>query len=216
MELLEIKNKNMDYNYNRYRINRRRSEETLLQNYLLLLSNDENYNLGLGGSSENSDPSPPSILTDNLIMKLEASNYTTGLWNDESGNNNNATINGATWSSSDGGIFDFDGINDNISVSHTSDLSLSTTTQKTVQVWVKFDSLPAVSQQIPVFGKLSSSFGFDGYWGGLFSNTGVVRCTTNGTSLQKVSDSTLTININTWYLFTFISQITSTSNTTKV
>jgi hypothetical protein len=40
---------------------------------------------------------------------------------------------------------------------------------------------------------------------------------TNGTGVQKVTDSTTNpISINTWYLYTFISQITSTANTTKV
>jgi hypothetical protein len=156
------------------------------------------------------------LVTDNLFMKLDASNYTSGTWSDETGNGNNATINGATWSSTDGGIFDLDGSNDTISVPHVSDLSLTTTGQKTVQVWVKFDTLPALNTQIPVFGKLSSASGFDGYWGGLFSNGGVVRCVTNGTAVQRISTSTSTITTNTWYLFTFISQITSTSNTTKV
>ncbi len=156
------------------------------------------------------------IITDGLIMKLDATNYSSGTWIDESGNNNNATINGSTWLSTDGGVFELDGINDTISISHNLNLSLSTTTQRTIQVWVNFDSLPSLNQQVPVFGKLSSSFGFDGYWGGLFSNSGIVRCVTNGTSVQKISDSTLTISINTWYLMTFISRITSTSNTTKV
>jgi hypothetical protein len=157
-----------------------------------------------------------SIVTSNLIMELDASNYTSGTWSDESGNGNNATINGATWSSTDGGLFDLDGVNDTISIAHSSSLSLSTTVQKTIQVWVKFDSLGGSGQQIPVFGKLSSSFGFDGYWGGLFSNSGVIRCVTNGTGTQKISDSTLTVSTDTWYLMTFISQITGTSNTTKV
>jgi hypothetical protein len=162
------------------------------------------------------DGTSTGIVTDNLFMELDASNYTSGSWSDETGNGNNATINGATWLSDDGGIFDFDGVKDTISVPHNSSLSLSTTTQKTVQVWVKFDSLGGLNQQIPVFGKLSSSFGFDGYWGGLFSTGGVVRCVTNGTAVQKISNSTLTVTTNTWYLLTFISQITSTSNTTKV
>jgi hypothetical protein len=158
-----------------------------------------------------------SLVSDNLVMELDASNYTSGTWIDESGNSNNATISGATWSSTDGGIFDFDGLNDTIFVNHSSSLSLTTTGQKTVQVWVKFDSLPALNTQgQPVFGKLSSSFNFDGYWGGLFSNTGTVRVVTNGAGTQKVSTSTLTVTTDTWYLFTFISQITSTSNTTKV
>jgi hypothetical protein len=163
-------------------------------------------------------PSPAGgIVTSNLFMKLDATNYTSGTWNDETANGNNATINGATWLSDDGGIFDLDGLNDNISIPHNSSLSLSTTQQRTIQVWVKFDTLPALNTQgQPVFGKLSSSFGFDGYWGGLFSNTGTVRVVTNGAATQRVTTSTLTITTGTWYLYTFISQITSTSNTTKV
>jgi hypothetical protein len=156
------------------------------------------------------------IITDSLFMKLDATNYTSGVWLDETVNGNNATINGATWSSTDGGIFDLNGTSNTISIPHTSNLSLNTTTQRTIQVWVKFDVLPALNVQIPVFGKLSSSYGFDGYWGGLFSNGGKVRSVTNGTAVQRIVDSTLTITTNTWYLFTFISQITSTSNTTKV
>lgn len=163
-------------------------------------------------------PTPGGIITDSLFMKLDASNYTSGLWNDESGNGNNATINGATWLSDDGGIFDLDGLNDNIQISHVSNLSLNTTTQRTIQVWVKFDNLPALNTQgQPVFGKLSSSSGFDGYWGGLYSNTGNTRVVTNGTGIQRITDSTTNpVSINTWYLYTFISQITGTSNTTKV
>lgn len=157
------------------------------------------------------------IVTDSLFVKLDASNYTSGLWSDETGNSNNATINGATWLSTDGGIFDLDGINDNIQIAHTSNLSLNTTTQRTIQVWVKFDALPALNVQVPVFGKLSSGFNFDGYWGGLFSNTGNTRVVTNGTAVQRITTSTTNpIAIDTWYLYTFISQITSTSNTTKV
>jgi hypothetical protein len=162
-----------------------------------------------------------SIITSGLILNLDASNSLSysgsGVnWYDLSGNGNNATINGSTWSSTNSGIFDFNGTSNNISIPHVANLSLSTATQKTIQVWVKFDTLPAIGGQVPVFGKLSNSFGFDGYWGGLYSNGGVVRCVTNGASVQRISDSTLTITTNTWYLFTFISQITSTANTTKV
>lgn len=173
-------------------------------------------NISTGGAS----PPSPGPITTNLFMNLDASDPSsypgTGTtWFDLQGSND-ATINGATYSATDGGIFDFDGTNDTISIPNVSGLSLSTTTQKTIQVWVKFDSLPGSGQQVPVFGKLSNSFAFDGYWGGLYNNAGVVRCTTNGTGIQKISDSTLTVNINTWYLFTFMSQITGTANTTKV
>ena len=137
-------------------------------------------------------------------------------WYDLTDNNNDATINGATWSNTNSGQFDLDGSNDNIMIPHVSNLSLNTSTSRTIQVWVKFDTLPALNAQIPVLGKLSSGFGFDGYWAGLFSNGGVVRCVTNGTATQRVANSTLTVATGTWYLFTFISRITSVSNTTKV
>ena len=74
-------------------------------------------------------------------MKLDATNYISGTWTDESGNSNNATINGATWLSADGGIFDLDGTDDTISINHVSGLSLNTSTQKTIQVWVKLDGI---------------------------------------------------------------------------
>ncbi len=168
------------------------------------------------GIIDSVQPTSGGIVTGNLIMQLDASSYISGSWLDETGNSNNGTINGATWSSDNGGIFNFDGINDNISIAHNSNLSLSTTVQKTIQVWVNFVSLPGINQQIPVFGKLSSSFGFDGYWGGLFSNGGQVRSVTNGTARQAIGDSILTVNINTWYLFTFISQISGDVGSTKV
>ena len=158
-----------------------------------------------------------SIVTDSLFMHLDASDYSSGTWNDKTANGNNATINGATWTDTDGGIFDLDGVNDTISIPHKSQLSLTTTGQKTIQVWVKFDNLPPSNTQgQPVFGKLSSGFAFDGYWGGLFSNTGNVRVVTNGNAVQRITNSTSNpVSINTWYLYTFISQIASTANTTK-
>lgn len=165
-------------------------------------------------------PEPPAgdIVTDSLFVKLDASNYTSGTWTDETGNGNNGTVNGATWLSDDGGIFDLDGSNDTISLAHTANLSLNTTTSRTIQVWVKFDALPALNAQVPVFGKLSSSFVFDGYWGGLFSNGGVVRGVTNGTSTQRTTDSVApnVVTTGTWYLYTFISRITNLAGSTKI
>jgi len=161
------------------------------------------------------------IVTDNLFMHLDASNSSSysgsgTTWTDLTGNGNDGTINGATWSSTDSGIFDFDGTNDTVQIAHNSSLSLSTSAQRTMQIWVKFDALGSTStSQVPVFGKLSSSYSFDGYWGGLYGNTGTIRVVTNGASVQKISTSTSTVSVDTWYLFTFISQITNTSNTTK-
>ena len=165
-------------------------------------------------------PTPSStsggFVTNQLFMKLDATNYSgTGLWLDETANGNNATISGATWLATDSGIFDFDGVNDTISIPHNINLSLNTTTQKTIQIWVKFESSPTGSNNSILFSKLSGGFGFDGYFGGInISNQAVVA--TNGTSIAKTTTSTSGISLNTWYLFTFISQITNTAGSTKV
>ena len=179
---------------------------------LINQNNQGRFSLSVSGSVA---PITQSIVTDNLFMKLDASNYTSGLWNDETVNGNNATINGATWLSTDGGIFDFDGINDTISIPHVSSLSLNTTTQRTIQVWVKFDALATSTNRMIVFSKLAGSpTNFDGYFGGP-NTSGQIVVATNGTGISKTSTSTSTITTNVWYLFTFISQITNTAGSTK-
>jgi hypothetical protein len=162
-------------------------------------------------------PSGGQVISTDLFVKLEASTYPgAGSWTDDTGNGNNATVSGATWLSDDGGIFDLDGTNDRIQIADNASLRLRSSAQFTAQVWVKFDALPGLNGQVPVIGKLSSSFAFDGYWAGLFSNGGTVRCVTNGSSVQRISTSSLTVNTGTWYLYTFVSQLTATANTTKV
>ena len=160
-------------------------------------------------------PTPGLITPSNLFMQLEGTDYTSGTWNDRTANNNIATINDATWSSDHGGVFIFNGVSSNISIPHNSSLSLSTTIQKTIQVWVKFDTLPLGNSYMPVFGKLSASYSFDGYWSGVHSSAGNIRIVTIGET-QNLLDSTLIVSANTWYLLTFISQVTNEANTTKV
>lgn len=178
--------------------------------------------LELNGTIVDYSLSTPSggIVTDSLFMELDVSNPssypgTGSVWTDLTGNGNNGTLNGVTYSTTDGGLFDFDGINDTIIIPNNINLSLSTVVQKTIQVWVKFDVLPTSTNRMVVFGKLSGTFGFDGWWGGINSSSNTVIAT-NGTSISKTSVSTSGISLNTWYLMTFISQITSTANTTKV
>jgi len=62
----------------------------------------------------------PEIVSDGLVLCLDAANRKSypgsgTTWFDLSGSNNNGTIaNGPTFSSSNGGIFQFDGIDDNV------------------------------------------------------------------------------------------------------
>lgn len=162
---------------------------------------------------------PQEITNDNLQLYMDASlpiSYSgTNQWIDLTDNGYIGSLNsGVTFSSNDGGYFDFDGTDDTISVANNSTLQLSTSESRTFQVWVNIDSLP-VSGFMPILGKLSSSFGFDGYYLAVNSD-GTIRCATNGTSIAKTSNSTATISINTWYLITFVTQITAASNSTKV
>ena len=164
------------------------------------------------------------IVTNGLILHLDAGKTDSYVgfgnnWNNiiRGGLSNSGSVaSGPTYLKDNGGVFNFNGSSHTITVSHNSELSFTTTSQKTMQAWVNFDTLPTSPNRMIVFGKLSSAFAFDGYWAGLFSNGGVLRCVTNGTAVQRISNSTLTVSTNTWYLYTFISRITSTTNTTKV
>jgi hypothetical protein len=56
----------------------------------------------------------PKIITDNLVLCLDAANTKSyggsgATWTDLSGKGNNVTLNGATYNSSNSGVFDFDG-----------------------------------------------------------------------------------------------------------
>jgi hypothetical protein len=162
---------------------------------------------------------PQEITNDNLQLYMDASlpiSYSgTNQWIDLTDNGYIGSLNsGVTFSSNYDGYFDFDGIDDTISIPNNSTLQLSTSESRTFQVWVNIDSLP-VSGFMPILGKLSSSYAFDGYYLAVNSD-GTIRCVTNGASTAKTSNSSTTINTGTWYLITFITQITSTSASTKV
>jgi len=105
-----------------------------------------------------------SIITSNLVLNLDANNYTSGsTWNDLSGEGHNAIINGATYNSGNGGYFDFDGTNDYI-VNNQTDVIPSGTNLFTYSVWIYIDNINSN------FGssKAASLFSGDG--------TGTVEC----------------------------------------
>ena len=83
----------------------------------------------------------PSIVTDGLVLNLDAgfvSSYpkTGTTWRDLSGNGNNGSlINGVSYNSSNNGNLVFDGTNDRVQL--TNNITLSQTSDWTLQVWVK-------------------------------------------------------------------------------
>jgi len=69
----------------------------------------------------------PRIITDNLVACWDAANTKSypgsgTTWVDISGKGHNATANGATFSPLNGGVWDFDGTNDVITLSATTDI----------------------------------------------------------------------------------------------
>lgn len=159
------------------------------------------------------------IVTSNLILHLDASNTasypgTGNTWFDLTDSNFDASlVNGASYSSSNNGIITFDGTNDSANISHNIALSLATTQVKTMQIWVKFDTLKA---DMVLIDKISSSFVFDGYTVRSQSN-GSIRVVTNGTAISKSTTGAAgRFAANTWYFITVHTGITSTANSTRL
>lgn len=156
-----------------------------------------------------------SIIVDGLFMELDASDYTSGLWLDRTANGNNATIDGATWSSTDGGVFILDGVDDKITVPYAPNFNMSTTSFKTIQMWVNFDNIPSSGGYL-LFGKGSQSInaGYNIFL--IFSSElSFARRSSTGGSSGSFSVGA-SISSNNWYLITFAAQVTTAPDSIKI
>ena len=109
----------------------------------------------------------PSIVTDGLILCLDAANTKSypgsgTAWNDLSGNGHTATMNGATYNSGNGGCFIFDGTNDYGKIDDSSDF-LFGTGSFTEEAWHKRGG--NTTWETPIVR------GEDNSWGGLWINS---------------------------------------------
>lgn len=163
---------------------------------------------------------PPVFVTEGLIVKLDASDLASypgsgSVWTDIStdGTNYSGSIVNATFSSTAGGCFDLDGTGDYIQISHNSNLSFNTTTIKTMQMWVYFDTITTDGVLI---NKLTAAYGFDGYYLRVGAGGSLIS-STNGASIAKsYTSATGVVSAGNWYLITFMGQIAATNNTTRV
>jgi hypothetical protein len=115
------------------------------------------------------------------------------------------------YNSASGGCFVLDGTNDFININHVASLSAKTSAPITLSMWINISTLKSCG----IFGKLTNSFGFDGYIAGM-SATGVPNSTTNGSGIDRqTAGSTAVFSTNIWYFVTFITQITATAASTK-
>lgn len=93
-----------------------------------------NYGEEISGKNYNNNFS--GIYNTNIVLAYHFGNSTTAAW-DTSGNDNNGTVNGATYTTSGkyGGAFDFDGSNDWIDSG-----SITCSNTRSISTWVKHDT----------------------------------------------------------------------------
>jgi len=161
------------------------------------------------------------LVTDNLVLHLDASDSSsypgTGTtWFDLSSSGNDATlVNGASYSADNSGIMVLSGdlVNDYISVPNDTTLSPSSSQSITLQIWVKFSEFLGGAF---IFKKsVVLEYNYDGYY--LFADTdGSYRALTDGTSIDKTHNASGTMNTDTWYFLTFITNITNIAGSTKI
>ena len=102
-----------------------------------------------------------SIVTSDLVLHLDANNYSgSGDWLDETSNDNDGTISGATYTNDgDADYFDFDGSNDYVELAEDSTLQL--TGDCTFEFWVKPHNVSGGSQGL--ISRKASSFTTGGF-----------------------------------------------------
>ena len=150
-------------------------------------------------------PPSGSILTTGLLAYLDASENSSysgsgSTWTDIQGSND-GTINGPTFSSSNGGYFSFDGVNDTIQIADSADMRATVGGIRTIQTWVRIKSY---DDNDGIWGKQYGSPTYDGF--SLAIKVGnVLRLQMNGSSVNGGYNSGNNVfNLNTWIFVTAI------------
>jgi hypothetical protein len=151
----------------------------------------------------------PKIVTDGLVLYLDAANtrsYISGstAWNDISKNINNGNlINGPTFSSENNGSIVFDGTDDYFITPSGSTPSLNITSQITLETWFRSTALANVSHGDNLFSKgLSTDLNSGVYELNLSNNTTANRPSFRmriGASTPLYSPTNILINLNQIY-----------------
>jgi hypothetical protein len=149
----------------------------------------------------------PDFVTNGLVIYLDAANKTSypgsgTIWYDISGNGNNGTlVNGPTFSSSNGGIFVFDGVNDYVNFGDSNSFTLPG--GFSVNIWFKTAAV-SFSSASPFLAKYTSSnyefvFGIVGnnLYGWVYDNA------TNGYRGRYASSISSYTSVGSWNNFTY-------------
>ena len=144
----------------------------------------------------------PRIVTDGLVLALDAANTKSypgsgTTWTDLSGEGNNGTISGATYTSGVDGYFDFDGTNDSVTIdsgirSTVGQFVATSSNPFSISVW--FEPTTSDTDRNCIFSK-SNGFG----------SSGNIYLEYSGTNLTAVirglgnSDFYTSLSNNTWH-----------------
>jgi hypothetical protein len=152
----------------------------------------------------------PDIVTDGLVLHLDAANSKSysgsgTSWNDLSGSGNNGTLtNGPTFSSSNGGNIVFDGGDDYIAVI-TNGKHITNLTACTYNFFVNFANFNKTYNQLAETYSTDSNYQFSTL---VKSNGKLAFYVFNTSGNQSSYDGTgvFTLLTNTWYMLTFVFQ----------
>lgn len=161
-------------------------------------------------------PASPEALA-STELKLDACTYpgSGSTWTATTGPVNATLVGNPSFSSAEGGHFVLNGTTQYITIPDASITRLSTSSARTFQLWMKPTALPASGSTASLLMKYSTS-NWDGYYFAL-RHDGYLNILTNGGARETSSTSTTAaLQTNQWYLITLITQITATSNSTKV
>ena len=127
----------------------------------------------------------PNTIETGLIVSVDAANPTSypgsgTTWRDLSGNSKNGTTSGATYGSQNGGVFNFDGVNDTISFGTGN--TFFPLTSFTIDLWTQSKGT------VPTTGTTPGLFGFTYGIRAYFDLTNrVVFSATSGSTLQNLT-----------------------------
>jgi len=158
----------------------------------------------------------PKVVTDGLVLALDAGNTKSypgsgTTWTDLIGSNNGTLTNGPTLSSADGGYFDFDGSNDYIQVSASSDLNFGTG-NFTIEGW--FNKGATTANQTLLCSNEYYSPGNNGNWIlRISSATQISFRTLDGKGNLESGVFNASTSVNTWHHFALVREGTGTNET---
>ena len=158
----------------------------------------------------------PRIVTDNLVLAFDAGNTKSypgsgTTWTDLMGNTNGTLTNGPTYSSDNGGYFDFDGTNDYVQVSASSDLNFGTG-NFTIEGWFNKGATTALQTLL-----CSNKYFINGNNGNwilrISSATQIAFATYDGTGNIEYSELNASTSVDTWHHFALVREGTGTNET---